>query len=33
MYACGDIRSGSMKQIVSAVYEAAAVINHIRKHL
>ncbi|HPP66958.1 MAG TPA: FAD-dependent oxidoreductase [bacterium] len=33
IYACGDIRSGSMKQIVSAVYEGAAVINQIRKNL
>lgn len=33
IYACGDIRSSSMKQIVSAAYEGAAVINQIRKSL
>ncbi|HOK80184.1 MAG TPA: FAD-dependent oxidoreductase [bacterium] len=33
IYACGDIRSGSLKQIVSAVRDGAVAINEIRKNL
>lgn len=33
IYACGDIRSGSLKQIVSAVSDGAVAINEIRKKL
>ncbi|MGB9642017.1 MAG: NAD(P)/FAD-dependent oxidoreductase [Candidatus Ratteibacteria bacterium] len=33
IYACGDIRSGSLKQIVSAVRDGAVAINKIRENL
>ncbi len=33
IYACGDIRSGSMKQIVSAVSDGAIAVNEIRKKI
>ncbi|HPO51751.1 MAG TPA: FAD-dependent oxidoreductase [bacterium] len=33
IYVCGDIRSGSLKQIVSAVSDGAVAINEIRKKL
>ncbi|MCM8816140.1 MAG: FAD-dependent oxidoreductase [Candidatus Omnitrophica bacterium] len=33
LYACGDIRSGSLKQIVAAVNDGAVAINEIRKKI
>ncbi|MCM8814775.1 MAG: FAD-dependent oxidoreductase, partial [Candidatus Omnitrophica bacterium] len=33
IYACGDIRSGSLKQIVSAVNDGAIAVNEIRKRI
>lgn len=33
IYACGDIRSGSLKQIVSAVNDGAIAVNEIRKKM
>ncbi|MCM8763807.1 MAG: FAD-dependent oxidoreductase [Candidatus Omnitrophica bacterium] len=33
IYACGDIRSGSLKQIVSAVSDGATAVNEIRKRI
>lgn len=33
LYACGDIRSGSLKQIIAATFDGAFAVNQVRKHL
>lgn len=33
IYACGDIRSGSLKQIITAINDGAIAVNEIRKRL
>ena len=33
LYACGDIRSGSLKQIIAAAFDGAFAVNQVRKHL